>query len=85
MRKLLLIAGLAAAVAAPTFSYAASACERTRSENRSASVAGGVPCPSGYARHTVSARPVAAHCIWRDDTRRDHYGALVRRQVRVCR
>ena len=126
MRKLLLIAGLAAAVAAPTFSYAATACERSRSDNRViGTVAGGVlgalagsaiasrndstagiliggtagavagnqlakgkPCPTGYERRTVSAapaRPVAAHCTWRNETYRDRYGALLRRQVKVCR
>lgn len=85
MREFMLIAGLAAAMAAPTFSYAATACQRAGSEHRSARVAGGGPCPSGSARRTVSTRPVAAHCTWRDDSRRDHYGVLVQRQVRVCR
>lgn len=129
MRKLFLVAGLAAAVGLPTFADAAS-CESNRSTNRAVgTVAGallgglaggaiaghgsntagvlvggaagayagnqlakGKPCytRSYYrsSRTTATSRRVADNdrrCTWEDQAYRGGDGAVVHRQVQICR
>ncbi len=86
MRKLILIAGLAA-VAAPALARATVWCDREDGDRtKTIRVGQGQPCPQGYVRREIDdGPPKRPICRTENQTYRDDHGVLVHRQVKVCR